>query len=473
MSNSYYLYINQDDLNRFLVENLIFPYNEQFSGRRSLALSYNNCLLLTKKRASKDSIIKQCADGIIPAIVVEINANYDKSKVVWQDSDSILINDVISFCCVTKIYCVNEKIPGFLFNDLYLFDSLVGDDFFQFGEDDLDLKNVINYNNTFDIDDIITKWSKIQAFYCARFGYLDDVQYNKKTIISRRNIDSDSFKYISDETYDDFVNNYFGVVSKKKSQPTLFDLETTFLNDNFEKLLSSIFIKNDDISTEWKKHLALYEILYNYKDGDSLKSMILGKGIFEKEISILNTINKEQLSNIKYLRGFFDDNSDRLAITLFIIVHFIELDIDKAKLYINNFTEHSEFEKELLSMYALAKGMKGISVVIKQKPDTLLFAFNKSKKYFNCYVDICQSYKDYYLDRNYYPTIIMQDGFDLKIYDEKQELAYIRKDIIKELINKYDISEKLVNKIIKKSIKGLKSKEIHNLFLKIKEEESE
>ena len=58
MQGKYYLYINQDDLNRFLLENLIFPHNNSFIGRKTLALSFTDCLFLTNKKLKEDYIIK-------------------------------------------------------------------------------------------------------------------------------------------------------------------------------------------------------------------------------------------------------------------------------------------------------------------------------------------------------------------------------------------------------------------------------
>ena len=144
------------------------------------------------------------------------------------------------------------------------------------------------------------------------------------------------------------------------------------------------------------------------------------------------------------------------------------MDIDRAKLYIDNFFDKSEFEKELLSMYGLAKGMKAISITIKQKPDILLFAFNKTKKYFKDYVDTISDYNNYYAIRNYIPSCILDDGFDLKIYDEKAEYDYINKKLYYMIIGKYGLDEK---NVAKKIIKNLKPKELHDLFLKLKEEQ--
>ena len=140
--------------------------------------------------------------------------------------------------------------------------------------------------------------------------------------------------------------------------------------------------------------------------------------------------------------------------------------MDQAKLYINNFIEDSEYEKELLSMYGLFNGMKRISVSIKHQPDILLFAFNKSKKYFDTYVDIID-YQLYYKDREYTINCLLNDGFDFKLFDAKKEIEFINNKVLNILSAKYLIDKKNINK---KIFKNLKMKELHQLFLKIKRE---
>ena len=114
----YYAYINSEDLNRFLVYNYIFPFNNQDVSFRSLSLKYDNCLLLTKKRLSKEFIINKCANSLNYPVVLELSISKESpvhllsigpnqkyiSELKIIDSDHILLNDIISFNLVKKIH---------------------------------------------------------------------------------------------------------------------------------------------------------------------------------------------------------------------------------------------------------------------------------------------------------------------------------------------------------------------------------
>lgn len=465
--NTYYLYINREDLNRFLLENLIFPHNESFNGRRTLSLMLDNVLIFSRKKYNNDIIEKLCNDGMISATVLEVEIPKEISKKVYENDEFLIINDIVSFSNVKRIFNVFEETPNFIYNDIFLFNSLIGDSLFNDNNDLLDLEFIKNIQLNM-IDDLTCKlnhFSKIQAFYCARFGFLLNENISKKKVVFRRNIDLDSFKYISNLSYDEFVDKYYEKNKKAIKQVSLFEGETTYLNDNFENILSDVLNKTNINSNPYKE---LYESLINFQS-DNILEILSSKETFKNALKNISSLEWNQVNNISFLKQYFNEiNDDRITITVFILSKILEMDIDRAKLYIDNFFDKSEFEKELLSMYGLAKGMKAISITIKQKPDILLFAFNKTKKYFKDYVDTISDYNNYYAIRNYIPSCILDDGFDLKIYDEKAEYDYINKKLYYMIIGKYGLDEK---NVAKKIIKNLKPKELHDLFLKLKEEQ--
>lgn len=463
--NTYYLYINREDLNMFLLENLIFPHNESFNGRRTLSLMLDNVLIFSRKKYNNDIIEKLCNDGMISAIVLEVEIPKEVSKKVYENDEFLIINDIVSFSNVNRIFNVFEEVPNFIYNDIFLFNSLINDSLFSDNNDSLDLEFIKNIQLNM-IDDLTCKlnhFSKIQAFYCARFGFLLDENISKKKVVFRRNIDLDSFKYISNLSYDEFVDKYYEKNKKTNKQVSLFDDETTYLNDNFENILSDVLNGTNINSNPYKE---LYETLINFQS-DNILQILSSKETFKNALKIISSLEWNQVNNISFLKQYFNEiNDDRITITIFILSRILEMDIDQARLYINNFFDKSEFEKELLSMYGLAKGMKAISITIKQKPDILLFAFNKTKKYFKDFVDTISDYNKYYAIRDYIPSCILCDGFDLKIYDEKAEYDYINKKLYHMIIEKYGLDEKAV---AKKIIKNLKPKELHDLFLKLKD----
>lgn len=465
--NKYYLYINHEDLNRFLQENLIFPHNESFNGRRTLSLMLDNVLIFSRKKYNNEIIEKLCNDGMISATVLEVEIPKDVSKKVYENDEFLIINDIVSFSNVKCIFNVFEEVPNFIYNDIFLFNSLISDTLFCDNNDSLDFEFIKNIKLNM-IDDLTCKlnhFSKIQAFYCARFGFLLNENISKKKIVFRRNIDLDSFKYISNLSYDEFVDKYYEKNEKTNKQVNLFEGETTYLNDNFENILLDVLNKTNINSNPYKE---LYESLINFQSGNILE-ILSSKKTFKNALKIISSLEWNQVNNISFLKQRFNEiNDDRITITVFILSKILEMDIDQARLYINNFFNNSEFEKELLSMYGLAKGMKSISITIKQKPDILLFAFNKTKKYFKDYVDTINDYSKYYAIRDYTPSCILDDGFDLKIYDEKAEYDYINKKLYHSIIEKYGLNEKTV---AKKIIKNLKPKELHNLFLRLKKGE--
>lgn len=467
----YYLYINRENLNNFLLENLIFPYDKSFFNKRAMSLMLDNVLILFTKKYTKEIIEKNCDNGFIPSVVLEIELPNKIANITYKDEDLLIINDLISFSNVKKIYNVSERTPNFTFNDIYLFESLIDENLFNgnyssFNSefiDKLSLEKVKNLNYKKKC------FSKLQGFYCARFGYLkEEIKEKKKKVIFSMNCSSNVFKYISNLSFEEFYKSYFETDKLfENNKITCIDKEFEYLNNNFENILLGI-LTNNNLNLDDNYYSAIYKTLFEFNSGDILE-ILKEKPIFKNALDNVVSLKWNQINNISFLKEYFakiDDN--KLSITIFILSKIVEMDIDDAKLYINNFFENCEYETELLSMYGLAKGMKAISIVVKKKPDILLFAFNKSKKYFNSYIDLPEfssAYKSYFEARNYIAKCIMNDGFDLDIFDIVAEKNFIN--------NKYRVrfikENGLDDKEAKKEILNIKKPErIHELFLEEK-----
>lgn len=460
----YYLYVNSNDLNKFLVENLIFPHTNDHFGKRPISLYFNNGLVLFKKTLDTNIVCETCSDGFNIPVVLEMEIIFDKNFIKIEEEDYIIIDHVISFSNVVRIYFVGDNYSNLIVNNIFLFESLISEEKYKGDYLNLDIEKIkcIDFKTDKDVCQIIKFYSKIQAFYCARFGYLETVCFNKKRLNFKVNIDLDSFKYISDNEYSDFLDDYYKVKKKSKNKMALSLTDTTFLNDNFEDILWKLIHKKHN-NFNW--HAELYNMLLLYESGDFL-DYLSHNDLFTSSVNDIRQFKRNECNNISFLSDYFNKLcDDRLTITIFILSRIVSLDADEAKLYINNFFENSEYEKELLSMYGLMKGMKSITYYLKRNPSILLFAYNNTVKYFDCAVFVPSEYAEYYKNRNYETECIMKYGFDLKIFDEKRELDYVNdkiKSVISDLVN---VDSKCIsNKIISK----INNKKLHELFLMYK-----
>ncbi len=485
--NTYYLYINKEILSKFLERNLIYPIEKSYSGSKPLSLTYDNILICFKKKYNPKIIEKYCNDGLTLAIALEIELPATTQN-IYQNEEMLILNDVISFSNVKKIYNISNKIsPNYICNNIYLFQSLMSVTPFDGDCNDFDFE-IINLNTTLienvkDLTDKIRNYDKLQGFYCARFGFLNYEQIDKKKIVEKRNIDMSSWRYVSKEkTYNEFVNEYYDKVSKKSrkrdnGQKTLDDYNLlNILNDNFE-----IYLKNslnhhiDDNSFEGN----LFQILFDYQIGDLLE-LLKDQKWCSRVLNNINALSSNQIDDIAFLTKYFSNLSGndegKIIKILLILNNILNKDLDEARNYICNFISpqsESELTKELLSMYGLAKGMKAITYSIKKKPDILLFAYNKSKKYFDNYINVV-SYDEYYKQRNYEPECLLDDGFDLKLFNYKEDYKYINRKIDVELLKSLaievkDISKKDLSKF--HFAKNMRPNKLYKIFLIFKKNE--
>lgn len=476
MNSSFYMYINSDDLNNYLVKNFIYPYDENFESSRSLSLLCPNGVFVTKHKIDNSLVSEYCKIGFFQPIVLEMDLDLSKTRnVIKVDEVSYLINDIITFSCVKKIFHIENGFYSLIFNDIYLFESLLSETSF-IGDESFEI-SILSDKKMDNISNKIFLWDKVQAFYLTRFGFLLDASYDKRNVITfKRNIDLDSFKYISDEHYLSFINDYYCKNDVKKVSSTTYYTDTTYLNDNFEKILKMCISDNNEqfvVSNdeECLFYNEIFKIALYSKNPDEFKSKIFESiKTFENIYRQIEYIYGNIYDSLAKIKKYFKDNVDRKLMLIFILLEIVEKDLDSALAYISNFTKSSEFEKELISLYGLVNGMNSINAVVKQKADTLLFAFNKTKKYFNEYVDISTSYSEYYNIRSYKFENIMKDGFDLKIFDKKEEEMFISNFFTDYLSRKFNISKK---QFAKKLFKAPSSaNELHTLFIHLKKEAS-
>ena len=470
-----FLYINTEDLNRFLIQNFIYPYNSDFTSERSLSLVRDNCLVLTTKKLSQSFISENCKNGFNNSVIVQLDVALDNANYTKIDDETILVNDIISCSCIRKIYHLEDIIHKFLYSDLYLFDSLKSEAPFDCGNEELNIDNILTYDfDAVSLDQKISLFSKIQAFYCLRFGNQNtEKRKQKNKLISKMNVEPFSFKYVCNETLEDFKNSYFGSdnIKKSKRNISLFDHdETTYINDNFENIL--VYLKNDNFNLNtdvYEDEENFFNLIYqhalhsdSYNFEDSLREDANFKHIME-EIDSLRALNEIGLGEVKKK---VDENKNYQRLFLFILLEIINKDLEDSQKYIFNFTNfNSELCKELLSVYGLIKGMDFVDFTYKKNPSILVFAFKNTIKYFNNYVDMDLNYSLYYQDRDYLPSYIAKNGFDLKMFDMERELTFINDFYRKQLIQTFDLDEKIV---AKKIVNIMKAEQVHELFLNIK-----
>jgi len=476
MTQTLYIYTNTNELNTFLTKNIIFPLDEDsYETKKTISFSEKNCIVLYKKRYSKKSIQKECTIGFFDPLVLELSLDLSNETNFLEKKDVILLNDFINFSCVRKIYYINDTFNSYLLNDIFIFESLVSKDEFDFSDEEL---TKADYGIKFEeINVKLFQYQKIQAFFMARYGFLKVEKFEKKKLKFARNIDIDSFKYISDIPYEEYVEEYYDFEKKKKqiSIANVTNQETTFLNDSFPALLKTVIAggtPDDSLMSQDKKnveqYLTLYGILLKLNDGESFLPILENQNGFHEIVSQVKLISKKFEDNIVEIKKFFTNSMDRLLVTIYILNGMLDKNLDDAFNYLSNFVENSELSKEILSLYGLAKGMNAITSKLKKDAGLLLYSYNMTNSYFKTYCSMGHDYRTYYIDRDFNYQIIMKNGYNFRIFDEKMEMNYCNKDISSFVKMKYGIKDK---NLTNKYLKGLSAYQLHDLFLNIKKRE--
>ena len=455
----YYLYINSNELNEILVKNTIYPTRE-VEKFKSLSLCVQNGIFITQNKLSEQTIIDTCEDGFNTPVILEVELDL-KSTIYREIDEGLVLFTPITFNAVNKIYYVTGKIHRLIFSDIYIFESLLSKDKFECGNVYLDKEKISLLQ--FDYKYLDNYFDKIQAFYCCRFGFLEDIKIEKKKVVFKRNIDLESFKYVSNLPYEVVIKNIFGFLETKNYQASIIGEETTFINDNFQDILQAI-VNNDDYDTnneDAEFYYFLYKISLDSNVSD-FKENLCKCDALHKYVKEVLKIKEECKGNITLIKKKFSEARSRKLIILFVVVEIVNKDLENALLYISNFTsQNSELKKELISIYGLVCGMEAMDETIKSEASILLFSFNSSKKYFSNYCDICEDYLEYYKKRSYKVDWLLNDGFNFKIFDYKEELKYINQYIL-QLLSKNGFDEKNLSK---KIYKNNKFKELHKMFL--------
>lgn len=439
----YFIYVNQNDLLRFLSKNIIFPFNGDYQGKRSYSLAFDNKLILADKRYEKESIIKQCVDGFYDPVVIEVDIN-PSNELYDSYSDGILLNGFLDFSYVYKIYHIGSKIRTPLFNDVFLFSSLRTEKPFVCGKQDCLELSLIEHKESKDIK--LDLFDRVKAFYMARFGYLSEFKYQGKKLLFMRNIDASSFKYVSSKKYQNVLKDIYPQ-KEAVDQSSLLDS-----NLDFENALSEA-IDNPEPTN-------LYRVLLYYSGDLNIFKPFLGV-----DIPLEDLLSKD-VGDLKDLFTGLNNETKRIII----LMKIIPMDLQSAKSYISNFVrQNSESEKELLSNYGLANGMSKIGTDLKQRADLLLFSLIKAERLVLKNLSYGKiNFGEYFANRDYRTDYVLETGFDFKIFDFKAEVECINRILTEKLVVSGLPSDVINTKILNE--KKLSPKRLHELFLNLRKE---
>ena len=452
--NNYFIYSNIDELYGFLVSNMIYPNNNQDS---ALSLSINGYIYLTKKRFPRNLIYSKCQRGVMGPVVIEVavKAPRDKDAVVLSE-DELLITVPVSFNSVVSIYYLDGEFPLSLFNDAYLFRSLLSERGFEYGDDlpsDFCVYQVEEKKNTY------SKWDKLQGFYAARYAAMRSEFKAGKNLVLASNLDEESALELLGQSQKDFFADVFS--SSKKYFFREDYRETSdcakFINNNYSLLLSGKKMKG---KYENKATIErMFEACKAYKKEDNL-SYLIGPSFAEK----INALEEESAGDFYYLKELLFFKESGIIRLAFLLNAIVSKEYEEALDFLSNFEMLSDLEKKcLLGMYGLCVGMSRLTISIKRRrPDLLLFSFNKTKKHFEEYIDSGISAKDYFKSRDFVVDYLTKDGFNYVAYNREFELNYLRIMCSNHLITSFDIPKRMIGKDI---IKFSTAEELHRAFL--------
>ena len=456
--NNYYLYTNIDELYGFLVNNAIYPSAKENS---ALSLAKTGYIYLTKKHFSKDYIYNKCQMGIMSPVVLEVSikTSHDKSIININDTD-ILVSSIISFNSVVSIYYLDGELPLSLFNDAYLFRSLLSDKDFEYGEDkQIDMDSIKNA----DVDlSLSNKWDKIQGFFACYYGSVHSEFRAGKRVMIASNLDDDFALELLGESQNDFLRHEFPSFNKYyfEEKNSLSSEVSQILNTNIDNLLKGKKIKGKHQNNDFISNLFQSSILY--KNGDELINSFYP--IIREEMLKISQIYQDNIFSLK--ESLFKEGNDLLRFA-YLLSTIIKKEFEEAADYLSNFENLSGIEKKcLFGLYGLCVGLSHLTLSIKKKrPDLLLFAFNRAKKYFANYVDSAVSVFNYFLYRDFITDHVIKDGFNYVAYNYLYELHYVKATLANKLISDFNIPIGMLSKDL---IKFTTPEELHKTYLLVK-----
>ncbi len=459
--NNYFIYSNIEELYSFLINNTIYPDSDNL---HALSLSKKGFIYLSKLNFSQKFIDQSCRYGVNLPLVIEVSIKNLKDKnLIKMDDGSLLTTKPISFNSVVSIYPCDDDIPVTLFNDLYLFRSLISNSKFEYGTvENYDLKQPTENHS----EQENVKWDKIQGYYCCRYSDCKTVKTGKKNQISAYcNIDADLGSEILGYDLANYCYNAFGTSKYFDfKEPNCSDRLFNFIDNNFDSLIKNKKIKNPGI--DLCSINALYEACLKYKKGDTFLNLIGQDLLLYDYIFRVESIIRECGNSIYEIKkALINENS--FTRLIFVLDAILDKDYDNTLEYLSNFKDSmSDVEKRcILMLYGLCVGLSSLTRTIKkERPDLLLFAFNKTRKCFKEYIDNNINASKFFSLRNVTTDYVTNEGFNLLCFSKDYETDYINlwcKDLL--------IRQGLPKEIISKELTKFKdNKQLHNAYLLIK-----
>ena len=456
--NNYYLYTNVDELYNFLVKNTIYPSSKETN---ALSLSKKGYIYLTKKRFAKDYIYSKCQLGIMSPVILElsIKTSHDKSVIVISDEE-LLVSSTISLNSVTRIYYLDGDLPLTLFDDAYLFRSLLSKQEFEFGDDlPIDLSEVVERDSDMELQN---KWDKIQGFYACRYGSLRSEFKAGKNLMIASNLDEESAEELLGRSQKEYFLTTFAPFKKYffKEDLNMPSQISIFINDNYDFILSGKRIKDRYENKELV--ISLFRACLSFKKGDDLLAvfdLLTSNGISEIEKDY-----KDDIFSLKSILFLEENETLRL---FYLLNSIVDKGYEEALDYLSNFDKLSTIEKKcLMGLYGLSVGLSRLSITIKKKrPDVLLFAFNKTKKYFKDYIDSAINNNEFFSSREFITDNVLKDGFNYVAYNRDFEMNYIKIVFANKLASLFGLPKRMIGKDF---IKFTTAEELHRTYLLVR-----
>lgn len=468
--NTYYLYTNTDEFNNFLIYNMIYP---KFDESNSFSFKNKGYIYLTSKRFSEKFINDKLRVGVMNPIILEINIKIPKNKKIVISENEILLKDCISFNSITKVYALDKEQLFFLYDDLFLFKSLLSNEKFEYGEEDC-LYDSTPFTIECDNSKILEykMWNKVQAAYMTRYVNSNSSLYDKKKkILAKSNLDNISFFKVTNIDQNDYLCNKYNVKSQVIFPNDVRENSTLvkFIESNVNELIYELCEKNkkDNIILNFDSKLArkLFEVSFEYSRGDDLLEKIDGDNDFLNFRDFVKNIKMKYIDDIFELKSILlEYPAERFV---FLLDQIVNKSLDDAINYLSNFNITILEINNLLTLYGLAVGVENLNLIIKRdRPELLLYGYNKAKLLFKSVVINNVSNEEYYQLRNIEIENLIEDGFNYKCYHEKFETLYINNKIT-EILSKY-LPKQSINKNIFKSSKASIT---HTTYLKLKKGE--